>query len=154
MAGPDNVSNRPIKVIGLLLILVGSSSQDDVLRTFAEKKGLQDAVRFEGWQEPGRLPAYVQASRLCLSPLLRYPRHDAFESLIDLHFDNWYANRHTDEHDLGYLLAWVSPLADVSMRHLGDALVEPFGPIRSGCRHRLRAPGLCRRPGQDLWYPH
>lgn len=60
----------------LLLILVGSSSQDDLLHDFTDARHLSEMVRFEGWQRPERLPAYINASDLCLSPLLRNPHHD------------------------------------------------------------------------------
>jgi glycosyltransferase involved in cell wall biosynthesis len=60
----------------LQLILVGSSSQDSQLKEFIDRKNLNEQVRFEGWQSPERLPAYINASDLCLSPLLRNPHHD------------------------------------------------------------------------------
>jgi glycosyltransferase involved in cell wall biosynthesis len=60
----------------LQLLLVGNSSQDEQLRELIDRKNLNEYVRFEGWQPPERLPAYINASELCLSPLLRNPHHD------------------------------------------------------------------------------
>ncbi len=60
----------------LLLLIVGSGSEDDALRQFVANKGLENQVRFEGWQPPSKLPAYVRASDVGLSPLLRNPHHD------------------------------------------------------------------------------
>jgi len=64
------------KIPELQLILVGDSSQDHLLHTFVKENQLSNSVHFEGWQEPGVLPAYINASDLCLSPLLRNPHHD------------------------------------------------------------------------------
>ncbi|MEX2599088.1 MAG: CARDB domain-containing protein [Dehalococcoidia bacterium] len=67
---------------------------------------------------------WLRASEFLDTPLFSYPRHPALESLIDAHFDNWYANRMADEHDLGHLLAWVAALADTSVSHIGDSLTN------------------------------
>lgn len=64
------------KIPELQLILVGSSSQDNLLYNFVEERKLSNIVRFEGWQKPERLPAYINASDLCLLPLLRNQHHD------------------------------------------------------------------------------
>ncbi|MEX2586099.1 MAG: glycosyltransferase family 4 protein [Balneolaceae bacterium] len=64
------------QIFGLHLVLVGSSSQDDQLRAFVNKHGLGQIVRFEGWQPSERLPDYIRAADLCLSPLLRNSHHD------------------------------------------------------------------------------
>jgi len=64
------------KIPELQLIFVGNSSQDHLLHTFVKEKRLANIVQFEGWQEPGLLPSYINAADLCLSPLLRNPHHD------------------------------------------------------------------------------
>lgn len=64
------------QIPGLHLVLVGSSSQDNQLRAFVKKHGLEQMVRFEGWQPSERLPGYIRAADICLSPLLRNPHHD------------------------------------------------------------------------------
>jgi glycosyltransferase involved in cell wall biosynthesis len=64
------------KIPELQLLLVGSSSQDDQLHEYVDSYGLNEMVTFEGWQPPGRLLVYVNASDLCLSPLLRNRHHD------------------------------------------------------------------------------
>lgn len=60
----------------LQLLLVGNSSQDNLLQNFVQNRKLENWVRFEGWQQPDRLPAYINASDICLSPLLRNAHHD------------------------------------------------------------------------------
>lgn len=60
----------------LQLLLVGNSSQDNLLQNFVKNRKLEKWVRFEGWQQPDRLPAYINASDICLSPLLRNAHHD------------------------------------------------------------------------------
>lgn len=60
----------------LQLLLVGNSSQDHLLYDFVEKRKLEKMVRFEGWQEPDKIPAYINVSSVCLSPLLRNIHHD------------------------------------------------------------------------------
>ncbi len=60
----------------LQMVFVGSSSQDEQLNKYVNQNGLNNVVSFEGWQDPERLPAYINASELCLSPLLRNPHHD------------------------------------------------------------------------------
>jgi glycosyltransferase involved in cell wall biosynthesis len=70
------------KIPNLQMIFVGNSSQDELLHTFVQERGLSDKVRFEGWQDPERLSSYINASDICLSPLLR-----------NLHHDTTYANK-------------------------------------------------------------
>ena len=53
--------------------------------------------------------------------LMAYPVHEAFSNEIDSVVDSWLAEP-TEEHNLGYLLAWTAVLVDVSISHLGDAL--------------------------------
>lgn len=60
----------------LQLLMVGSSSQDRELHRYVRRRNLEPFVSFEGWQTPDRLPAYLAASDLCLSPLLRNLHHD------------------------------------------------------------------------------
>lgn len=76
MIALEAVEKLQEKIPKLQLIMVGSSSQDDLLQDFVQKKKLSGIVRFEGWQNPGQLPAYINAADLCLSPLLRNQHHD------------------------------------------------------------------------------
>ncbi len=62
--------------IDLQVIFVGESSQDNHLKAFVKQRGLESVVQFEGWQKPEKLPAYINAADICLSPLLRNPHHD------------------------------------------------------------------------------
>ncbi|MEX2430872.1 MAG: CARDB domain-containing protein [Dehalococcoidia bacterium] len=70
---------------------------------------------------------WLSVSEFLGAPLLTYPRHSSFESLVDAHIDGWYAGRQAEEHDLGYLLAWTAALGDASVQHLGQALVNNGG---------------------------
>jgi len=60
----------------LQFLLVGKSSQDHLLHKFVSERNLEKWVRFEGWQNPMKLSAYINASDICLSPLLRNIHHD------------------------------------------------------------------------------
>ncbi|MEO9481804.1 MAG: glycosyltransferase family 4 protein [Ekhidna sp.] len=58
------------------LLLVGASSEDQTLKTYAEDNSLLDLVDFCGWMPPESLPAYIAASDVCISPLKRNLHHD------------------------------------------------------------------------------
>lgn len=58
------------------LVIVGTSSSDNALKTVVEELDLSDYVVFEGWKEPEELRSYIAASDICLSPLLRNIHHD------------------------------------------------------------------------------
>ena len=58
--------------------------------------------------------------------LMTYPAHETFSAHIDFVVDRWEADL-TEEHNLGYLLAWTAVLVDVSISHLGDALQSERG---------------------------
>lgn len=70
------------RIPNIQLLLVGSSSQDHLLRQKTKKHQLESWVRFEGWQDPEKLPAYIHASQVGISPLHR-----------NLHHDTTYANK-------------------------------------------------------------
>ena len=58
------------------LVIVGTSSSDNVLKKVVEDLKLTDFVVFEGWKEPKNFQSYIAASDICLSPLLRNIHHD------------------------------------------------------------------------------
>lgn len=60
----------------LKLVIVGSNSTDEVLRSKVADLGLEDMVSFEGWQDEKMFPSYLTAADVCISPLLRNPHHD------------------------------------------------------------------------------
>ena len=64
------------RIPGLKLVIVGSNSTDEVLRSKVADLGLEDKVSFEGWQDEKMFPAYLTAADVCISPLLRNPHHD------------------------------------------------------------------------------
>lgn len=64
------------RIPGLKLVIVGSNSTDEVLRSKVADLGLEDMVSFEGWQDEKMFPSYLTAADVCISPLLRNPHHD------------------------------------------------------------------------------
>ncbi len=64
------------KIPEINLIVVGRSTQDDVLRNLVDQKGLNDKVIFEGWQDVSLFPSYIESADVCISPLHRNRHHD------------------------------------------------------------------------------
>ena len=58
------------------LVIVGSSSEDHILKSRAEELGLSSNVLFAGWKNPKSLPDYIDKSSVCFSPLTRNIHHD------------------------------------------------------------------------------
>ena len=70
------------KIENIRLVIVGTSSADQILKNKVRELGLSDVVDFEGWKEPGLFQSYILAGAVCISPLLR-----------NLHHDTTYANK-------------------------------------------------------------
>ena len=66
----------------ILLVIVGKSMEDPVLKKLAVDSGVEGHVSFEGWQDMALFPSYIMASDICISPLKR-----------NLHHDTTYANK-------------------------------------------------------------
>ena len=84
--GTDTAIRALSKVIEVVpearLILVGNSTEDEVLKELVMELGLGAAVTFEGWQDVSLFPSYIQGAAVCISPLKR-----------NLHHDTTYANK-------------------------------------------------------------
>lgn len=60
----------------LLLVLVGSSRDDNYLKELAKKLGVDEIVEFCGWQDERLFPSYLAGADVCLSPLKKNRHHD------------------------------------------------------------------------------
>jgi len=60
-----------------LLVLVGDGAARRDLEELSSELGLESHVRFEGWVDFGRIPAYLAASDVCILPLIRSVQTDA-----------------------------------------------------------------------------
>lgn len=58
------------------LVIVGNSKSDGYLRQLADSLKINDLVSFEGYQNVGLFPTYIQASHIGISPLHRNIHHD------------------------------------------------------------------------------
>lgn len=78
--GTDTAIRALSKVIELVpearLILVGNSTEDEVLKELVMDLELGAAVIFEGWQDVSLFPSYIQVAAVCISPLKRNMHHD------------------------------------------------------------------------------
>ena len=70
------------RIKNIKLILVGKSSEDGLLKKIIEDEGVGEYVDMPGWQDLEKLPSYIQAADICISPLER-----------NLHHDTTYANK-------------------------------------------------------------
>ncbi len=64
------------RIPDIKLILVGSSSADDILRNTAQELEVMDNVAFMGWRDLTLFPSFIAASDICISPLKRNIHHD------------------------------------------------------------------------------
>ena len=60
----------------LKLVIVGSSSTDPLLQDKVRELGIDKLVDFEGWISEKDFPSYLEASKICISPLYRNKHHD------------------------------------------------------------------------------
>lgn len=73
-----------IKAINLLkkeipkikLIIVGKSRDDKYLKNICNEMELTDFIDFCGWQDVKKFPSYIEACKICISPLKRNRHHD------------------------------------------------------------------------------
>ena len=118
-------AQRPfVEVLSALVHELGHARQDFVnpLQTEADPTHFLDAIQEAGAQQFER--AYWLAVQAFLgTPLLSYPRHEAFEDVIDAQFDTWEDHYRTDEHALGYLIAWLAVLTDDALRPHRNQLI-------------------------------
>ncbi len=66
----------------ILLVIAGKSKYDDQLKKLVMDLNLIEHVSFEGFQNMKKVPSYILASKVCISPLHR-----------NLHHDTTYANK-------------------------------------------------------------
>ena len=77
-------TNTAIEAVNLLvnkipeiqLVLVGKSTEDQILKDRVFELGLTDNVLFEGWQDVSLFPSYIYGAEVCISPLHRNKHHD------------------------------------------------------------------------------
>lgn len=69
---PALIKNIP----DLKLVIVGTSSEDAILKEKVNGLGIQNYVDFEGWKDPETFQSYIISSSVCLSPLLSNIHHD------------------------------------------------------------------------------
>lgn len=60
----------------ILLVIAGKSKYDKQLKSLVKKLQLENVVSFEGFQDIKKLPSYILASNVCISPLHRNIHHD------------------------------------------------------------------------------
>ena len=64
------------QVPDIKLVIVGTNTTDAILKAEAKKLDVEQFVDFEGWQNVGLFPSYIEASEVCISPLYRNIQHD------------------------------------------------------------------------------
>ena len=72
----NSISILKDKIPNLKLVVVGSNTTDDVLKTEVKELNVENFVDFEGWQNVSLFPSYIKASNVCISPLFRNIQHD------------------------------------------------------------------------------
>ncbi len=60
----------------ILLVIVGKSTTDPILKQAVAEEGVTDQVSFEGWQNVALFPSYILSSSICISPLRKNKQHD------------------------------------------------------------------------------
>jgi glycosyltransferase involved in cell wall biosynthesis len=84
--GIDTVLNAMPALImdipNIKLVVVGSSSYDNNLKSFAYKNNIENYIDFEGWKDESLFPSYLKSADLGISPL--HP---------NIHHDTTYANK-------------------------------------------------------------
>lgn len=89
------------------LLLVGSGTYENELRTLAQEKEVAQAVEFTGHQPFSLVPSYVAASQVCLIPYIFSAQTDA-----------------SSPHKLFQYMAMGKPVIVSSMRSLGRVISE------------------------------
>jgi glycosyltransferase involved in cell wall biosynthesis len=64
------------KIPEIQLVLVGKSTEDEILKRKVFELGLTSNVLFEGWKDVSNFPSYIEGAEVCISPLHRNKHHD------------------------------------------------------------------------------
>ena len=64
------------KIKNIKLVIVGKNTTDVILKQQVKNLGIGQYIDFEGWQNVKLFPSYIEASKICISPLLRNIQHD------------------------------------------------------------------------------
>lgn len=64
------------KIPNIRLVIVGTSTEDLILKKFAKDLDVEDSVSFESWQDEKLFPSYIMAAAIGISPLFRNKQHD------------------------------------------------------------------------------
>lgn len=72
----EAVSKLKTKIGNLKLVIVGRNTTDHILKQKTIDLKLSDQIDFEGWQDVGLFPSYIESSSVCISPLIRNVQHD------------------------------------------------------------------------------
>ncbi|NLT52455.1 MAG: glycosyltransferase family 4 protein [Ignavibacteria bacterium] len=66
-----------VNIIGnLKVVLVGSGKNIESLKKMSRELEISEFIKFEGWQPHGKLPAYINASDICIIPHLKTKHTD------------------------------------------------------------------------------
>ncbi|MET2985681.1 glycosyltransferase family 4 protein [Aureibaculum conchae] len=63
-------------ISNIKLVIVGSSSADEILKQKVTELGVNQYVDFQGWQDVSLFPSYILSSSIGISPLYRNVQHD------------------------------------------------------------------------------
>lgn len=72
----ESVAQLKIEIPNIKLVIVGTSTEDSILKEKISELGIENFVSFEGWQNVELFPSYIKASNICISPLHRNKHHD------------------------------------------------------------------------------
>lgn len=72
----DAVPNLKKRIEQLKIVIVGSNTEDSILKQRVKDLRIDNNVDFEGWQNIDTFPSYILASDICVSPLNRSIQHD------------------------------------------------------------------------------
>lgn len=64
------------EVPDILLLIIGKSKTDGILKDMVSRKGWDDYVEFTGWQDPCLFPSFLLSSNIGICPLHRNIHHD------------------------------------------------------------------------------
>lgn len=64
------------KIPRVKLVIVGRNTTDYILKKLVADLNVETYVSFEGWQNMSLFQSYIEASEICISPLLRNKQHD------------------------------------------------------------------------------
>jgi len=72
----DAVPELKKHIKNLTIVIVGSNTEDNILKQRVKDLQVDDYVDFDGWQNIDKFPSYILASDICVSPLNRSVQHD------------------------------------------------------------------------------